>query len=158
MNWPQIEEITYSECDNPHKLLGPHKQGSKMLVQAYFPGAEKVTIHWKKTGQVGEAFLTDVPMELADEEGYFAALVNAGKMSPYEYVVEYGKTKEHAAYRKICGDAYRHVPQITKEDMDRFPQAFIIQSMKSWEHIPWNWMGTREPILLSGRRMSCVSA
>ena len=57
MNWPQIEEITYSECDNPHKLLGPHKQGSKMLVQAYFPGAEKVTIHWKKTGQVGEAFL-----------------------------------------------------------------------------------------------------
>ena len=87
MNWPQIEEITYSECDNPHKLLGPHKQGSKMLVQAYFPGAEKVTIHWKKTGQVGEAFLTDVPMELADEEGYFAALVNAGKMSPYEYVV-----------------------------------------------------------------------
>ena len=120
MNWPQIEEITYSECDNPHKLLGPHKQGSKMLVQAYFPGAEKVTIHWKKTGQVGEAFLTDVPMELADEEGYFAALVNAGKMSPYEYVVEYGKTKEHAAYRKICGDAYRHVPQITKEDMDRF--------------------------------------
>ena len=88
MNWPQIEEITYSECDNPHKLLGPHKQGSKMLVQAYFPGAEKVTIHWKKTGQVGEAFLTDVPMELADEEGYFAALVNAGKMSPYEYVVE----------------------------------------------------------------------
>ena len=120
MNWPKIEEITYSECDNPHELLGPHKQGSKMLVQAYFPGAEKVTIHWKKTGQVGEAFLADVPMELADEEGYFAALVNAGKMAPYEYVVEYGKTEEHDAYRRICGDAYRHVPQITKEDMDRF--------------------------------------
>ena len=158
MNWPQIEEITYSECDNPHKLLGPHKQGSKMLVQAYFPGAEKVTIHWKKTGQVGEAFLTDVPMELADEEGYFAALVNAGKMSPYEYVVEYGKTKEHAAYRKICGDAYRHVPQITKEDMDRFAAGIHYTIYESWEHIPWNWMGTREPILLSGRRMSCVSA
>ena len=57
MNWAKIEEITYSECDNPHELLGPHKQGSKMLVQAFFPGAEKVTIHWKKTGQVGEAFL-----------------------------------------------------------------------------------------------------
>ena len=120
MNWPKIEEITYSECDNPHELLGPHKQGSKMLVQAYFPGAEKVTIHWKKTGQVGEAFLMDVPMELADEEGYFAALVNAGKMAPYEYVVEYGKTENREAHRMICGDAYRHVPQITKEDMDRF--------------------------------------
>ena len=120
MNWAKIEEITYSECDNPHELLGPHKQGSKMLVQAFFPGAEKVTIHWKKTGQVGEAFLADVPMELADEEGYFAALVNAGKMAPYEYVVEYGKTEEREAHRMICGDAYRHVPQITKEDMDRF--------------------------------------
>ena len=41
MNWAKIEEITYSECDNPHELLGPHKQGSKMLVQAFFPGAEK---------------------------------------------------------------------------------------------------------------------
>ena len=120
MNWAKIEEITYSECDNPHELLGPHKQGSKMLVQAFFPGAEKVTIHWKKTGQVGEAFLADVPMELADEEGYFAALINAGKMAPYEYVVEYGKTEEREAHRMICGDAYRHVPQITKEDMDRF--------------------------------------
>lgn len=120
MNWAKIEEITYAECDNPHELLGPHKQGSKMLVQAFFPGAEKVTIHWKKTGQVGEAFLADVPMELADEEGYFAALVNAGKMAPYEYVVEYGKTEEREAHRMICGDAYRHVPQITKEDMDRF--------------------------------------
>ena len=25
MNWAKIEEITYSECDNPHELLGPHK-------------------------------------------------------------------------------------------------------------------------------------
>ena len=68
MNWPQIEEITYSECDNPHKLLGPHKQGSKKLLPASFPGADKLTIHWKKTHHVGEAYLTDVPMELADEE------------------------------------------------------------------------------------------
>lgn len=157
MNWPQIEEITYSECDNPHKLLGPHKQGSKMLVQAYFPGAEKVTIHWKKTGQVGEAFLTDVPMELADEEGYFAALVNAGKMSPYEYVVEYGKTKEHAAYRKSVEMHTAMFRRSRRKTWIVLPQAFIIQSMKSWEHIPWNWMGTQEPILQYGRRMPCVS-
>ena len=31
MNWAKIEEITYSECDNPHELLGPHKQGSKTV-------------------------------------------------------------------------------------------------------------------------------
>ena len=40
MNWPQIEAIIYSECDNPHELLGPHKAGSQTLVQAYFPEAK----------------------------------------------------------------------------------------------------------------------
>ena len=117
MNWAKIEEITYSECDNPHELLGPHKQGSKMLVQAFFPGAEKVTIHWKKTGQVGEAFLADVPMELADEEGYFAALINAGKMAPYEYVVEYGKTEEREAHRN---DLRRCLPACSPDHEGRY--------------------------------------
>ena len=37
MNWPKIEEIIYSECDNPHELLGPHRAGKQTLVQAYFP-------------------------------------------------------------------------------------------------------------------------
>ena len=157
MNWAKIEEITYSECDNPHELLGPHKQGSKMLVQAFFPGAEKVTIHWKKTGQVGEAFLADVPMELADEEGYFAALINAGKMAPYEYLVEYGKTEEREAHRMICGDAYRHVPRSRRKIWIVLQSVFITPFMKNWAHIPWNWTERVEPILPSGHRTPCES-
>ena len=39
MNWADIEEIIYSECDHPQDLLGPHKAGNNTLVQAYFPGA-----------------------------------------------------------------------------------------------------------------------
>ena len=116
-----------------------------------------MTIHWKKTGQVGEAFPADVPMELADEEGYFAALINAGKMAPYEYVVEYGKTEEREAHRMICGDAYRHVPQITKEDMDRFAVGVHYTIYENWAHIPWNWTERVEPILPSGHRTPCAS-
>ena len=44
MNWPQIEEIIYSECDNPHELLGPHRVGNHTLVQAFFPQAEEVSL------------------------------------------------------------------------------------------------------------------
>ena len=32
MDWPKIEEIIYSECDNPHELLGPHPVGGQTLI------------------------------------------------------------------------------------------------------------------------------
>ena len=44
MNWPKIEEIIYSECDNPHELLGPHKVGKDILFQCYYPGAVSVKL------------------------------------------------------------------------------------------------------------------
>ena len=68
MNWPKIEEIIYSECDNPHALLGPHAVGKQTLLQAYFPTAESVTVHFNHQNQ-------DVLMEKADEDGFFAALL-----------------------------------------------------------------------------------
>ena len=42
MNWPEIEAIIYSEDDNPHRLLGPHKAGSSVVFQTFRPGAERV--------------------------------------------------------------------------------------------------------------------
>ena len=33
MNWAKIEEIVYSESDNPHEILGAHVTGSSVLVQ-----------------------------------------------------------------------------------------------------------------------------
>ena len=44
MNWPDIEEIVYSECDDSHILLGAHKAGSKLLIQAFFPNARAVSV------------------------------------------------------------------------------------------------------------------
>lgn len=39
MNWPEIEAIIYSEEDDPHRLLGPHREGNATVVQAFYPGA-----------------------------------------------------------------------------------------------------------------------
>lgn len=41
MNWPVIEEIIYSESQDPHATLGPHVQGNGTLIQAFFPGAQR---------------------------------------------------------------------------------------------------------------------
>ncbi len=112
MNWPEIEEIIYSECDNPHALLGPHKAGSQTVIQAFFPGAEAVSIRWAS----GEE--PDVEMELADEEGYFAALIPEKKVGNYSYVVKYENDVE-----RIMGEPYAYEPQITKEDTDKFKNA-----------------------------------
>ena len=68
MNWPEIEAVIYSEEDNPHRLLGPHTAGNSTLFQVFMPGAEKVDLLLKETGKT-------VEMELADEAGYFAALI-----------------------------------------------------------------------------------
>ena len=81
MNWPKIEEIIYSECDNPHELLGPHRAGKQTLVQAYFPGAEQAQIVFEGTGQ-------RVELELADEDGFFAALLPQRALAAEIFVSE----------------------------------------------------------------------
>ena len=107
MNWPVIEEIIYSESDDPHATLGPHKAGSQTLVQAYFPGAKKVSLVYEKTGE-------SVAMELADGDGFFAVLLPGTEAPAYHYQVQKG--------RKVytCGEPYRFSPQITKGDTDKF--------------------------------------
>ena len=108
MNWPAIEEIVYSECDHPHDLLGPHKVGSQVLVQAFYPGAAEMTLQLVKSGR-------EYPMDMADEEGFFAALIPEKEMGEYQYAVVYGDGK--AVQVK---DPYRHAPRITPKDTEKF--------------------------------------
>ncbi len=109
MNWPKIEEIIYSECDNPHELLGPHKAGSQTLVQAYFPGAKEVNIVWEKEG------LDALAMELADEDGYFAVLAPLSELPAYHYEAVY-----EDGNKAVWGEPYCYEPLITREDTDKF--------------------------------------
>ena len=108
MNWPAIEEIVYSECDHPHDLLGPHKVGSQVLVQAFYPGAAEMTLQLVKSGR-------EYPMDMADEEGFFAVLIPEKEMGEYQYAVVYGDGK--AVQVK---EPYRHAPRITQKDTEKF--------------------------------------
>ena len=115
MNWPQIEEIVYSESDHPHDLLGPHKVGSQILVQAYFPDAVSAKLQLLEAGKDEKKVSSEVEMEKADEQGFFAALVDARKMPSYRYAVQYDGGEMVTA-----GDPYRHEPLITAEDTEKF--------------------------------------
>ncbi|MCR5178613.1 MAG: 1,4-alpha-glucan branching enzyme [Lachnospiraceae bacterium] len=107
MNWPEIEEIIYSDGDDPHRILGAHKVGGSYLVQAFFPGAGSV-----KMIIPGRS---PVEMEVADEAGYFAALVPYREKFSYVYEITdaEGNTRQTA-------DPYIFAPLITREDTIRF--------------------------------------
>lgn len=111
MNWPEIEEIIYSESDNPHRILGAHVAGGSTLVQTYQPGARSVILQNKKEKKNYE-------MERVDEEGFFAALIPGKTPFSYEYIVEYGD----GSLKKLK-DAYNFQPQITDSDMGKFAEG-----------------------------------
>ena len=108
MNWPKIEEIIYSESDNPHELLGPHRCGAQTLVQAYFPQAKEAKIVFEQSGEA-------VEMSLADEDGYFAVFLPGTEQPTYHYQVT-----ESDGTERVRGEAYRFKPLITREDTDKF--------------------------------------
>ena len=108
MNWPVIEEIIYSESDNPHATLGPHIVGTQTLVQAFFPEADKVNLCIKDTKTVYK-------MEMADEDGFFAILLQGKNIGKYFYEVLY---KDGTS--KIVEDSYAFKSLITDKDIEKF--------------------------------------
>ena len=94
MDWARIEEVVYGECDHPSEFLGPHHAGTSTLIQAFFPGAEGVLILIEGSeGIRGKKVKQEISMELADEAGFFAALVG-GRNIKYSYLVSYSKGSE----------------------------------------------------------------
>lgn len=108
MNWPVIEEIIYSESQDPHAILGPHVQGNGTLIQAFFPGAQKVTVQLTKD-------MAEKEMELADDDGFFAVWLPVKNVGAYRYIVSY----ENGSVETMQ-DAYRHECLITAEDEEKF--------------------------------------
>lgn len=82
MDWEAIEGIVYSEEDHPENILGPHKIRGGFLVQTFIPGAQEVTLQLRKSGKT-------IAMELADEAGFFAAILPEKKPVSYFYNVVY---------------------------------------------------------------------
>lgn len=108
MDWAGIEEIVYSEASNPHKLLGPHIQKEGMLIQVFIPTAEKVTVRILSNNR-------KYPMELVDEEGYFAVLIPRKSLTPYKLIITYDNGTTQETY-----DPYAFNSLFTESDLKKF--------------------------------------
>ena len=81
MNWPEIEEIIYSDGDDPHRILGAHKVGSNYLIQAFYPDAESMKVYIENSKK-------SYDMELADEAGFYAAIVPYVDKLKYYFIIK----------------------------------------------------------------------
>lgn len=114
MNWPEIEEIVYSDGNDPHRILGAHKVGNSYLVQAFRPDAERISV------LIGDGKnKKNYEMELADESGFFAALIPYSKGSD-DYKLEIAD-KSGDIFR--IRDPYSFDPTLTREDAIKFSGA-----------------------------------
>ena len=109
MDWAEIEAVTYAEEDHPKSVLGAHPvRGGQTLVTAFRPNAAEISVKVK-----GSRSLTK--MELADEDGYFAALVK--NREPFEYELEVTDKDGNVTMEK---DPYSFPDSITKRDIQKF--------------------------------------
>ena len=108
MDWAGIEEIVYSEAANPHNLLGAHLTEKGMLVQTFIPTARDITVKLTSTGKCYQ-------MEMADEAGFFAALIPRRTLTDYTLLVFY----DNGSLCEIH-DPYSFAPQLTDSDLKKF--------------------------------------
>lgn len=144
MNWADIEEIIYSECDHPQDLLGPHPATGGTLIQAYFPGAKAVSVKWLSADPlVGDSV---TPMEIADEDGYFAVILPEKKVFNYSYSVTYETLTGKKTIKKNTvevGDPYRHSQILTKNDIEEFTNGNLKDAYKKFGAVVMNHAGEK---------------
>ena len=107
MDWAAVEGIVYSEEDHPGAVLGPQVTKAGVLLQAYIPTAESITV---LTGDGAEH-----PMDMEDETGFFAALLPGKKIPDYRYRVTFDNGSV-----SVIRDAYAFGPQIDDAVLRRF--------------------------------------
>ncbi len=115
MDWAGIEALVYSEEDNPHRLLGAHVTDDGVLIQLFMPGAVEVKVKIdgeKKT----------YPMELADEEGFFAALLPGKKIPSYRYDIVFDNGEQVE-----WDDPYVFEPQVTQQEARKFNEGICYE-------------------------------
>lgn len=108
MDWAGIEAVIYSEENNPHGILGPHGVKGGTLIQAFWPKAKNMSLKMKGSNEI-------YPMELVDEEGFYAVLIKEKYPFSYSYVIELenGDMEERI-------DPYMFKPFITEKDTIKF--------------------------------------
>ena len=121
MDWAGIEELVYSEASDPGRLLGEHVIKEGLLIQAFLPNAEKMSV---KIG--GELF----PMEMADENGFFAVLLEDRKeLVPYHFCITYtdGDSEEI-----VDPYSYQFHTAFTEEEVRKFGAGIYYDSYEKF--------------------------
>ena len=83
MDWARVEQIVYSEEDNPHEYLGSHPVKGGRMISCFIPGADKCSVI------IGDR---EHKMDKMDEEGFFSVLIRSltGSKQAYRYKVTKG--------------------------------------------------------------------
>ena len=121
MDWAGIEELVYSEASDPGRLLGEHVIKEGLLIQAFLPNAEKVSV------KIGEE---QFPMEMADENGFFAVLLDDRReLVPYHFCITYtdGDNEEI-----IDPYSYQFHTAFTEEEVRKFSAGIYYDSYEKF--------------------------
>ena len=108
MNWARIEGVVYSEEDNPHEILGAQAVNVGTLIQTFQPHAAKVSVKIEGTDKL-------IPMEMVDEEGFFAVLIKEKNVYRYTYYSVYKDKTQHE-----IKESYNYAPMISEKDAKKF--------------------------------------
>lgn len=112
LDWAGIEGIVYSDEDHPGELLGAHVVKGGVLIQAYFPTAQAVSLIHEETSKKYTMLPVDEDGEYA---GFYALLVPGKARFPYHYEV---KLADGSVVSKK--DPYAFEPLIDPVDQKRF--------------------------------------
>lgn len=140
MDWPSIEGIVYSECDEPMELLGGRICKDGFLIQTFAPDAVEIDVRVDGRKKL-------YPMEKMDEAGFFAVLLPGRKKVSYTFVKEdvYGKKTEYKdiySYgRHECMQALLKISQNGKSEYN------INKFMTANAQDAYKYMGSHEAVV-----------
>lgn len=140
MDWPSIEGIVYSECDEPMELLGGRICKDGFLIQTFAPDAVEIDVRVDGRKKL-------YPMEKMDEAGFFAVLLPGRKKVSYTFVKEdvYGKKTEYKdiySYgRHECMQALLKISQNGKSENN------INKFMTGNAQDAYKYMGSHEAVV-----------
>lgn len=161
MDWEAIESIVYSDNAHPFDILTPQKSGKDTLIQAFLPFAESAEVVFEGKDET-------IPMEMVDEEGFYAVFVpGTGKKSycyristkdgetvtvknPYDFAPVIPKDGFEDFIAGKCTDAYRilgaHTMTLEGVEGVNFavwaPNALRVSVIGEWNH----WDGRVNPM------------
>lgn len=140
MDWPSIEGVVYSECDEPMELLGGRICKDGFLIQTFAPDAVEMNVRVDGRKKL-------YPMEKMDEAGFFAVLLPGRKKVSYTFVKEdvYGKKTE---YKDIYSYG-RHecMPALLKISQNGKSEYNINKFMTGNAQDAYKYMGSHEAVV-----------